>query len=485
MKSPKNYQPFGLLLIIYMSKMLMVNKMKFKLDTFERYLILIYLALLLVWHPWINSDGISYYAQVRSFFIDHDLQYANEFAHYRSVFEKKNEIILNQLGGISQYHPASVEESIFSPAEEKTLTGHTPNRVSIGPAILWAPFFLAGHILASLVDTFFQTEFADGYSLFYVIPVTWGTTIYGLLGLIFTFRLCRYFFSSKTALLAIIALWFATPLIYYMYLVPSMAHTLAFFTIALFIYFWWKWRTKYSAPRLFLLGLMAGLVVLVRWQNLFIIGLPLVDMGINRTENHVKKIIFLLSGFGIGCLPQIIIWKIIYGTFVLIPIGKETMNWTSPRILSVLFSSQHGFFLWNPIYLFCITGLFFLVKKQKLLTGFSLVFFLLEVYINSVPTNWYCGSSFGYRRLLDLLPFYALGLGYWVDKNTHQKADFAWILLFTLLSLWNMGFMVQFALGKISHTDPVNFYEVTMNQIFWLPAKLSHILGYLAGRLIP
>jgi len=48
-----------------------------------------------------------------------------------------------------------------------------------------------------------------------------------------------------------------------------------------------------------------------------------------------------------------------------------------------------------------------------------------------------------------------------------------------------MGFMVQFALGKISHTDPVNFYEVTMNQIFWLPAKLSHILSYLAGRLIP
>jgi hypothetical protein len=459
--------------------------MKFRLHSFEKYLILIYLLLLPLWHPWINSDGICYYAQLRSFFIDHDLQYANEFAHYRAVFENKEGTVLNQLADVTPYKPAYIEESIFSPIEEKTPTGHTPNRFSIGPAILWTPFFLIGHGMASISDLFFKTQYSDGYSLFYIIPVTFGTTLYGLLALLLTFRFCCFFFSPRTSFISILGLWFASPLVYYMYLVPSMSHTMAFFAIALFMYFWWKWKEDYSHKHLFLIGIMAGLVSLIRWQDLFILGFPFFDLWLNKEKQIVKKTSFLLIGFGLGCLPQIIIWKIVYGSYLLVPMGNENMNWFSSRIFSVLFSAQHGFILWNPIFLFCLIGLMVLFRKQFFLAGFTLLFFAIEVYINGVPNNWFCGSSFGYRRLLELLPLYCLGLCTLIEQTVQKKTLYAWIGLFIILSLWNIGFMMQFALGKVSHIEPVNFCEVARNQIFWLPGKLGQVMQYLVRRIIP
>jgi hypothetical protein len=60
----------------------------------------------------IGSDGAYYYVYVRSIVIDHDLNFANEYAYYRL--------------------PAI--------ANSPTPTGLAPNKYAIGPALLWIPF---------------------------------------------------------------------------------------------------------------------------------------------------------------------------------------------------------------------------------------------------------------------------------------------------------------------------------------------------------
>ena len=108
--------------------------------------------------------------------------------------------------------------------------------------------------------------------------------------------------------------------------------------------------------------------------------------------------------------------------------------------------------------------------------------FVLQVYINGVPRNWWCGSSFGYRRMLDLLPIFILGLAVfmeWVKEYLPVKVVYS---VLVLLVIWNIGFMIQFVFGMISHTAPVSFQEVARNQFTQVPEKLMTILRYIFFR---
>ena len=75
----------------------------------------------------IGSDGLGYYAHLRSTMIDGDLHYENEFRD----FNRFNHSVLNP--------------------NLRTETNHVPNKYPIGSAILWFPFFLFAHLLTYFV----------------------------------------------------------------------------------------------------------------------------------------------------------------------------------------------------------------------------------------------------------------------------------------------------------------------------------------------
>ena len=221
---------------------------------------------------------------------------------------------------------------------------------------------------------------------------------------------------------------------------------------------------------------------LVRWQNVLFLILTFGDIVLYAPKKKIPHALFHGIGFLFGFLPQMIVWKIVYGSFLLIPMGNETMHWVQPHILSVLFSARHGLFTWNPVFIISILGLCILYKKNKQITIYLLVTFLLQVYINAVPTNWWCGSSYGYRRLLDCLPIFILGLAIFINLFS-QKVSIRIIYAIGLLFiLWNVGLMSQFAFGIISHTEPVSFLEIFKNQFTQVPEKIGTILRYIVLR---
>jgi len=75
----------------------------------------------------------------------------------------------------------------------------------------------------------------------------------------------------------------------------------------------------------------------------------------------------------------------------------------------VLFSTNHGWFVWTPITALGVLGLFYGARKA---TAFYrpciLVIFLEVAVMGSMPTNWHNSESFGIRSLTSCVPLIGL-----------------------------------------------------------------------------
>ncbi|MBK8051593.1 MAG: hypothetical protein IPK16_33585 [Anaerolineales bacterium] len=102
----------------------------------------------------IGSDGIGYYMYVHSLVIDGDLDFHNEYA---------------RLGW---------------PTPEPTPTGLLPNHFAIGAGLLWAPFFVAAHLLSLALHALGLQVSVDGYGYLYQGAIAVGSILYGAAALL-------------------------------------------------------------------------------------------------------------------------------------------------------------------------------------------------------------------------------------------------------------------------------------------------------------
>ena len=194
-----------------------------------------------------GPDGCWYYAWLRSAVFDHDWDFANE-------------------------RPDIAAQG----------SSRVGNKWSMGPAVLWAPFFAAAyavdHALPGLVRSIPRDylgqgkgEYArtdiPGYSFPYRLSICVGTAFYGLLSALLVVALCRLYFGEGASWLAGLALLIATPLPFWMYKHPSWSHALSAFAVALLLATThWSRRVPFIW-RAALLGAVTGLAALVRWQD--------------------------------------------------------------------------------------------------------------------------------------------------------------------------------------------------------------------------
>jgi len=116
------------------------------------------LSMILLFVPRIHSDGRGYYAYIRSLAFDRDLDFSNEFS-----------LFTDDPRGLPL-------------AEARTKTGYVQNPWSVGPAILWIPFFLLAHLGTYLFNTVGFSLPLDGYSFLYVLAASLGSAFYTFLG---------------------------------------------------------------------------------------------------------------------------------------------------------------------------------------------------------------------------------------------------------------------------------------------------------------
>ena len=168
-----------------------------------------------------------------------------------------------------------------------------------------------------------------------------------------------------------LAVWLGTPLLFYMYVAPPFSHACSAFGVALFTYVWLRVRDDWSTRGLIALGAAGALMAMVREQDLFFAAGPAVDflwslggqaeVGKSKAERPKPE-----SGRSRGLrarslavfTPQAATYLTLNGHLGPHASVAHKMNWMAPHALQVLFSPEHGFFVWTPLALIAIAGLF-------------------------------------------------------------------------------------------------------------------------------
>src|SRR5437016_2211426 len=227
----------------------------------ERWLLILFLLSLPCLNPWVRGDGVGYYAFARAPLIQQNLDFTEDYRHANERFRAAR---LDENGQPKSYY--------------RTSTGHLDNHFTVGPAILWMPFLLLPHAGVLLARTLGSSVATDGFSAPYRITMALATAIYGFLGLLLAFRLARQYVEERWALLATLAIWWASSLPVYMYFNPSWSHAHSSFAVALFLWYWHETRSSRSLAQWLLLALIAGLMLDVYYANAMVLAVLAIEV---------------------------------------------------------------------------------------------------------------------------------------------------------------------------------------------------------------
>jgi MFS family permease len=448
----------------------------------EWLLVLFFLLSLPFLNPWVRGDGVGYYAFVRAPLIEHNLDFTEDYRHANESFRGPR---LDEYG-----QPKS---------EFRTPTGHLDNHFTVGPAILWTPFLLVTHAAALLARALGSSVAADGFSAPYRVAMALATAIYGFLGLLLAFRLARQYVHERWALLATIAIWWASSLPVYMYFNPSWSHAHSAFAVALFFWYWHETRSSRSFSQWLLLALITGLMLNVYYANAMVLAVLVVEAlrqyrgafrggaggsaaGVSETPRLADLLVhhFLFGAVVLLCLlPTFITRYLIYGSaFESGYIPLRDWLWRSPALFDVLFASNHGLLAWTPILLLAIAGLFvFWWREPRAGAPLLAAFLIFYLFIACYP-DWAGISSYGNRFFVSLTALFILGLAVFLDRlaqffRSPRAAVAAASALLAVFLFWNVGLMFQWGSHLIPARGPISFSEMIHNQFFVVPRQLA------------
>ncbi len=440
----------------------------------EKLLFLLFLLTLALVNPWVRGDGVGYYAYIRSALIDRDLRFENDYLAANESF------VIAHVDANGRLLP-----NLY------TKTGYVDNHFSVGPAILWAPALIAVHGAVLLADHFGAHVAADGYSRPYLLAMALTTAGCGFLSLFFAFRMTRKYFDDRWTFLATLGIWMASSLPIYMYFNPSWSHAQSAFTVALFLWYWERTRLKRTSGQWAVLGLLGGLMGNVYYPNAIVLIFPALEffylLRAKQPESGqfispIQKAVFdgglFLATFVLSLFPTFVTRQIIYGNpFETGYPGVSTWNWTSPALLKVLFSSDHGMFSWTPILILATLGFFLLIKRDAFLGVGCLLTFLTFYYLIASYPDWDGISSFGNRFFVSLTPIFILGLAAllsslssWLGR-TRAIAVAGPVL--ALLITWNFEFIFQWGTHMVPARGGISWSSMVHNQVVEVPLQMK------------
>jgi len=445
----------------------------------ERLLLLLFLCSLPLLNPWVRGDGVGYYAFARAPLIQHNLDFTEDYRHANESFRG------------SRLDENGQPRSFF-----RTPTGHLDNHFAVGSAILWTPFLFVTHAGVLLARALGSSVAADGFSAPYRIAMAFATALYAFLGLLLSFRLARQYVRESWALLATIAIWWASSLPVYMYFNPSWSHAHSAFAVALFLWYWHETRSSRALSQWLLLALIAGLMLNVYYPNAMVLAVLVFEAvpqylsafrsGSRGGASEAPRLADLLVRhlfFGlivlVCLLPTFITRYIMYGgAFESGYIPLRDWLWRSPAFLDVLFASNHSLLVWTPILLFAIAGLIlFRWREPRVGAPFLAALLAFYLFIACYP-DWAGISSYGNRFFVSLTVLFILGLSVFLERLARifpsRRAALATVsAVLALFILWNGGLMFQWGMHIISARGPVSFSEVVHNQFFVVPRQFA------------
>ncbi len=292
-----------------------------------------------------------------------------------------------------------------------------PNKRTIGMALLYSPFFLAGHTQAIL-----RGAVTNGYSYPYQQWIHIGSIVYTLLGLFFSRKTLLYYFNDLTVSISLAGIFLGSNLFYYTYGNGEMPHSYLFFLFSVYIYCFLSFVQNRHRAYLYWSALLLGLITLIRPTDFLLILFSLfcsklyVDSKgekIRLTSLNIKQALVCLILFAIPLVLQFAYWKYYFSRWIVYTYNRERFFFTDPQLLNFLFSYRKGWFLYSPVMLFACIGLLCCTRYIKHLLWPVVLSVAATVYVLSCWWDWSFGGSFGCRAMVEwyavlLFPFAAL-----------------------------------------------------------------------------
>jgi hypothetical protein len=456
------------------------KKHLFRFTKYERVLILLFLITLPLSNPWVRGDGVGYYAFGRAVLIGHNFDFTKDWLAANDSFR------MGRIDSDGNIRPS-----------QYTVTRHLDNHFTVGPAILWAPFLVTAHLAVNTGHLFGSRIPADGFSSPYRIAMALSTTLYGFLAIWLSFQLAKKHCEEKWAFLAALGIWFASSLPVYMYFNPSWSHAHSAFAVALFLWYWDRTGAERSWIQWLILAAIAGLMINVYYVNAVLLIIPLLEslsefwkrlkerQLASARQLFINDVIFSITILA-ALFPIFITKKIIYGSYF--NLGYvETWSWSSPALLKVCFSAEHGLFSWTPILILSVAGLFLMRRYDPDLSFFLTGGFLVYLYTIGCYQDWAGISSFGNRFFISLTPLFSLGLASFFDWfagkwNERSATTFAYGAT-ALFIVWNLGLIFQWGTHMIPARGPISWRNAAYNQVELVPVRFIGMLRrYMFGR---
>ena len=378
----------------------------------------------------IFADGRYYYSITRSIVKDWDIDFENDY-------------------------------KFFDIQMPEGISGTPINFYPPGVSFFWIfGFWLAGGVV-QILDIFIKID-TSGLGFIYQLSTALTSIFLGLFGLFLVQKIASKFFSKTASLLATFSLFSTTNLLFYIAVEPINSHAVSFFVSAFFVYYFLNY--SHSHPELIsgskkipkpvrndkgyylTLGIIAGVAGLVRTQDLLILILPAIHIILKQRHDFrllTTYILLLTSGAFGAFLPQLILWKYFYGTYLISPYLEFGFNFLHPQIKHVLFNLQNGLFTMTPAIALAFLGLF-LIKNHYSLKFYSLLYFLLQLYLISSWNAYSQGGSYSIRMIITTYPLLSLGLAKISEEMIKKIGTSKTFLAISFFSLINAIMIIRY-----------------------------------------
>jgi hypothetical protein len=382
----------------------------------------------------IKVDGNGYYAYLPAIFIYHDLH----FGFFDEIAKREG------------YQNMAYEYRY-------TYKGDTVNKYFAGTSLAQLPFFLMAHGISLLAGLP-----ADGYSGLYLIFINLATIFYLFIACYFLDKFLKlHSISPLNRVIVLLTIVFGTNVYYYTVYEPSMSHIYSLAFTTMFVYFVTRFVRSHDSRFIILSSALLGMITLIRPANLVIIlAVPFLSGSFSELKEAISSLLKKPLAFCSGLIVflgiisiQLAIYKIQTGHFFVYSYGGERFYLAKPHLGEILFSYRKGLFIYTPVLLVSLAGLYFIYKESRYRFISFLVFFFILTWLLSSWHQWYYGGSFSERVYIEYYVLFALLMAGFLHNLKNRTGRIVYISILGLLVIVCIIQTYQYYFGHIHWSD--------------------------------
>jgi len=333
--------------------------------------------------------------------------------------------------------------------------GNRATKYFCGISLMQAPFFTIGHLVAGA-----SGAAQDGFSPPYQWAIALSPLVYALLALFLLRTVLVRYFSDAVVAITLLLVVLATNAIQYMSVDNAQTHGYLFALYAAQLYFTQRWHERPTAWNAMAIGVLIGLATVSRPTEALMLFIPLLwnthekeaaRMKWTLVRSHPLHLALAVVAGLIAFFPQMLYWKVVTGSWVY-DVGSK-WDFLNPH-WRVLFGGEKGWFIYTPITVLMVFGLFFM--RGQPWRKSVLVFTLLNTWVIIAWHDWHYGGSYSSRALVQSYPVLSLPFAALMERALATRWKWPSLALCSYLLAVNL-FQIKQYNNTVIHYDRMNF----------------------------